>query len=387
MQGGGQQSDQTSNLFWMIILVILLGGLAWWAWHSYIVQYIFYIKRVEYIAAVGFQDIYFFLVKYLHFPLPPMFRNLEQWAYFMSSTSPSDVSMNQVGQLSHDIGIWFTVPSSIILLGMSYYLYFHDASSRFVKEYTMKSLQSCAKIEWPQITPITQQDLASTPLDEGPWAMAELPISFAKRNHFILIGKDKEGNKRWLIDRVKAHRQFVLQVGGLYKGVESLPIHLKAIVVILALRALHKRPESNKYIFQIAASAAAGGQLNFSGVEEKIQAIKNESIITFLESKHAYITTWMATLLELARTEGVMASAEILWLKPLDRRMWFVLNTVGRQVPFVESAGPFAHWLAEKKLNRPLRIPMVDTAVNGLELALNDVLYIEEANQWRFKGA
>jgi intracellular multiplication protein IcmP len=385
MQSGGQQSDQTSNLFWMIILVVILGGLAWWAWHSYIVQYIFDIKRVEYIAAVGFQDLYFLLVKYLHFPLPPMYHNLEQWSYFMATTSPSNVTMAQVGELSHDIGIWFTVPSSIILCGLAYYLYFHDASSRFIKEYSMKSLQSCAMKEWPQITPITQQDLASAPLDEGPWAMAQLPIFFAKKHGFIMVGKDKEGKKRWLIDRVKAHRQFVLQVGSLYKGVEALPIHLKAIVVILVLRAMHKRPEANKFIFQIAASASSG-QLNFSGVEEKIQAIKQESIIAFLDSKHAYITTWMATLLELARTEGVMASAEILWLKPLDRRMWYVMNTVGRQVPFVESAGPFAHWLAEKKLNRPLRIPMVDMAVNGLELALNDVLYIEEANQWRFKG-
>ena len=46
MQSGGQQSDQTSNLFWMIILVIILGGLAWWAWHSYIVQYVFDTKLI-----------------------------------------------------------------------------------------------------------------------------------------------------------------------------------------------------------------------------------------------------------------------------------------------------------------------------------------------------
>jgi intracellular multiplication protein IcmP len=384
MQNGGQQGDSTSNLFWGIILIVILGLLAWWAWHTTLVTYLFYIKRVEYVAAVGFQDAYFVLVKYLHFPRPHMELSLEQWELFMQSTPASKVTLHEVSLLSHDVGVWFIVPSAAILLSCAYYLYFCDAMSRFTKEHSMKSLQKCAVKEWPQITPITQEDLVKAPIDKGPWAMAQLPLAFAQKHGFTHITRDKENKKRWAIDRVKAHRQFVLQVGALYKGVDALPIHLKAITVIFILRALHKRSEANKFIFQVASSAA-GGQLDFSGVEEKLQELKNESIIKFLETKHAYVNTWMITLLELSRTEGVMATAEILWLKPLDRRMWYVLNTVGRQVPFVESAGPFAHWLAEKKLNRPLRIPMVDTAVDALQLALDDVLYLEETDQWRFK--
>lgn len=386
MRNGGQtQSDQTSNLFWMMILVIILGLGAWYFYHQYITQYLFYIKRFEYWLAVGFQDLYLVLVKYLHLPMPNMHMNLEDWARFMNDTPAGNVTFAEISELSHDIGIWFTVPSTIILGGMAYYLYFHDATSRFVKEHSMKSLQACAVKEWPQITPVTREDLVKAPLDKGPWAMAQLPLDFSKKYNLLHVGKDKEGKKVWKIDRVKAHRQFVLQVGGLYKGVEALPIHIKAIVVVLVLRANHKRSEANEFIYQIAASAA-GGRLDFSGVEEKIQQLKDDSIIKFLDSKHAYVTTWMATLLELARTEGVMATAEILWLKPLDRRMWYVLNTIGRQVPFVEAAGPFAHWLAERKLNRPLRIPMVDTAVDALQRALDDVLYLEESDQWRFKG-
>jgi len=384
MRGGGQQSDQSSNLLWGIVLAIILVFLAWWVWHAALVRYIFYVRRVEYVAAVGFQDAYLYLVKYLHFPKPHMAQTLEGWEYFMQTTLPGKVTVEQLGLLSHDIGVWFVVPTAIVLLSMAYYLYFCDAMSRFTKEHSMKSLQSCAVKEWPQITPVTQEDLIKAPLDKGPWAMAQLPIVFAKKYGFVHIGKNKEGHKKWEIDRVKAHRQFVLQVGGLYKGVEALPIHLKAVAVILILRANHKRPESNKVIYQIASSAN-GGQLDFAGIEAKLQSLKNESIVKFLDSKHAYVSTWMATLLELARTEGVMATAEILWLKPLDRRMWYVLNTVGRQVPFVEAAGPFAHWLAEKKLNRPLRIPMVDSAVDALQLALDDVLYLEETDQWRFK--
>ena len=56
----------------------------------------------------------------------------------------------------------------------------------------------------------------------------------------------------------------------------------------------------------------------------------------------------IASLLEMARIDGVLASAEFLWLKPVDRRMWYMLNCVGRQTAVAEIAGLFAHWQAEK---------------------------------------
>jgi intracellular multiplication protein IcmP len=96
---------------------------------------------------------------------------------------------------------------------------------------------------------------------------------------------------------------------------------------------------------------------------------------------HAYILTVMASMLTLARLDGVQASADFLWLKPIDRRLWYILNTVGRQTPFVEVAGIFAHWVAEKELERKLLIPMVEEATNALELALQDIIYKPDEQQ------
>jgi len=83
----------------------------------------------------------------------------------------------------------------------------------------------------------------------------------------------------------------------------------------------------------------------------------------------------MATLLELARTDGVLATAEFLWLKPIDRPLWYMLNSVGRQTAFPEIAGVFAHWVAEKRLDRPLKVPMVEEAVKALEMAMKEIKY------------
>lgn len=77
-----------------------------------------------------------------------------------------------------------------------------------------------------------------------------------------------------------------------------------------------------------------------------------------------------------AREDGVLPSCDFLWVKPLDRRLWYVINNVGRQTPAVEVGGIFSHWNTETALKRPLSVPLVIDAVNALEVALSEILYI-----------
>ena len=90
---------------------------------------------------------------------------------------------------------------------------------------------------------------------------------------------------------------------------------------------------------------------------------------------NAYVLTVMASMIMAARADGVQASADFLWLKPLDRRLWYVLNSMGRQTPYTEAAGVYAHWLAEKEAGRKLIIPMIEMATNALEIALKELIY------------
>ena len=80
-----------------------------------------------------------------------------------------------------------------------------------------------------------------------------------------------------------------------------------------------------------------------------------------------------ASFLSASRDDGVVPSSEFLWLKPLDRRLWYMLNSVGRQTPFAEVGGPFAHWLAEKSMGRRLIAPMIDEAIKALEIAVKEI--------------
>src|SRR6202000_266159 len=104
-----------------------------------------------------------------------------------------------------------------------------------------------------------------------------------------------------------------------------------------------------------------------------IKKHQNAQNVQEILARHAYLLTVMSSLLEASREDGVVPSAEFLWLKPLDRRLWYMLNSIGRQTPYAEVGGPFAHWRAEKEMGRRSLVPMIDEAIKALEVAVKEV--------------
>jgi intracellular multiplication protein IcmP len=174
-----------------------------------------------------------------------------------------------------------------------------------------------------------------------------------------------------------AHAEFVKQMGPPFEDLNKMPIHAKALFAIFAARANNDAAGANKLTMEIAASSA-GGKMDFSGALPLMRKHYNTKAIAKIIGTHAYLYTMLASVLELARTTGVLPPADFLWLKPLDRRMWFMLNSTGRRTPFVEVAGPFGHWIAEKALQRKITQPMVDQAIKGLDEAVKMIIYTRD---------
>lgn len=380
--GGAPPTDQTTNFFW--ILVMIIGGVlvAWWLDKSLIVHVIFSIKSVEVKFLLVFANAISAVANFLHLPAPTGTMKLKYWLHYMQSQPVTDVKFSDLGVVVHEVGEYLKYPVTLLCVAGSLFLYFRHGSSRFRKTYNLKSLKSAEVENWPQIVPVLKKDLVKQPLDDGPWAMSMQPLYFAKKYNLIEVVKNDKDEYVYQIKRGLAQRAFVMQLGPRWTSAQHLPIHLKALFVMFMARIHRQREYSEQLIKQIAISASSG-KLNFSGVEEKVKEFQNSSVVAWLAKRHAYVSTLMSTLLDICRTDGVLASAEFLWLKPLDRKMWYVLNGVGRQTAFSEVAGVFAHWLAEKKTGTALKVPMVKEAVNGLEAAVKEILYVAEGDEWR----
>ena len=72
-------------------------------------------------------------------------------------------------------------------------------------------------------------------------------------------------------------------------------------------------------------------------------------------NKHAWKYTAFIAMTKAARKEsGVLSTSLFLWLKLVNRTLWYTLNNTGNAVASVEAAGVHAHYKAELQANMPL---------------------------------
>ena len=147
---------------------------------------------------------------------------------------------------------------------------------------------------------------------------------------------------------------------------------MRALAAVFMAR-MNRDREASDNILAVLDKTVSQGKPNYGVATATLRKYQNSENVREVISKHAYLLTVIASLIQHAREDGVVPSSEFLWLKTVDRRLWYMLNCVGRQTPYAEVAGPFAHWRAEQAMGRRSLVPMIDEAINALEIAVKEV--------------
>ncbi len=361
-QGG--QPDNSMAIIWIVLGIFVLLGIIWIAFKKALVSAYFKLKLFE-ISVISL---------FTH--------QLNNVRTVILSANPDKIVFNDVVLIGEAVGNYMRFPFIAIILVLAFVVYVTNSTRIFKRIYTMRDLVREEKENWPQIVPIASLDLVKTDINKGPWAMALTPMQFCKRHKLLEEHKRQyqEGmsRKEWgkievTLKRGQANKIFAVQLGPVWQGINRLPPHIKALFAAFAARCNQDSKAAETLLRQISASSAK--KLDFRGVDELCKKYENTKMVQHITSSHAYILTVMASMLVGARTDGVQATADFLWLKPVDRRLWYMLSSTGRQTPFVEVAGPFSHWLAEREIGRKLMVPMVEEATNALEIALKEIVY------------
>lgn len=374
MRGGGQQQnppDQALDLYLLVGFVVVVVILLWYYFSELIVGVIFSIRLYEakaLLAALEFLDSVSDFVDYEQTGL----MSLKSAIHYMSTTPPGAVTYQDLYSVSVRFGKALSLPSVLIgVFGIVYVLFFHSYS-KYKQVHSMVTLSRQEVTNWPQIACVVGKNLIGEDLRQGEWRMSEQPLRFARDNGLLLHDVVK-GQTVAKLDKEKAKSVFCKQMGPLWSGLENLPPYVLALFAIFCARAESDTAGARALTRQIAASAGSG-TLDFGGTRLLLFKHVRSKKVGRAVSPHAYLYTVMASMLELAREDGVFSMSEFLWLKPLDRRLWYMLSSVGRQTAFVEVSAPFAHWLVEKRLRRPLKVPMIEEAVDALDKALSEIL-------------
>ncbi len=358
------QSESSAGILWVFVGIFAVLWVVWVTFKAAIVGFYFKIKLWE-IAFISYFT-----------------SGLDSVQYVIANTPPDKYDFPLVVTVGNAVGNYLRIPCIIILCILAVAVYLTNTVRTFKRIYNMKDLATTEQKNWPQISPVLNLDLVKTNIDQGPWAMSLTPMAFCKKNGLLEERKVQmqEGMSRKDLNKIevtlrrgKTNKLFATQLGALWPGTANrLPPHIKALFAIFAAR-LNGDGSAMNFLQQLSASSTS--KLNFKGIDELCKKHESTKLVQQITQSHAYILTVMASMLVGARTDGVQASADFLWLKPLDRRLWYVLNTVGRQTPFVEVAGVFAHWVAEREMGKPLLVPMIDEATNALEKALSEIIY------------
>lgn len=372
-QGG---SDSGMAPVWIMILLFITVFLIWWQAHAYIVKTVFFFNIIQ--------------AKFLNIFLHK--KTLTNAIFFMQSIEADKVDLSIMVYYTRVVGDFMRYVVIAVLGILAIYLYKSNIILKFRRAHSMDTLRQQEQFNWPAIMPVINEDLVATDIDEGPWAMASSPMQFAKKHNLlkqndILLDKVVPGEEMTAgIHRGDAKRIFTLQLGGYFESFEKLRPHEKALAAIFLARMNRDRDSATMIMEHVDFASSQSSKIDFSIAEPILKKYQNNEAVQTIVNSHAYILTVLASLIEKAREDGVVPTSEILWLKTYDRRLWYILNCIGRQTPYAEVAGVFAHWKAEKLLKRRSLVPMIDEATKALEIAIKEVKISPKAMQELIKS-
>ncbi|MDO5538311.1 MAG: hypothetical protein Q4F72_12390, partial [Desulfovibrionaceae bacterium] len=243
--------------------------------------------------------------------------------------------------------------------------------------------------------------ILNEPLDSGPWRAGRQPLQLAAECGLLvppgphpvpiaaeeLLGSDHLArlDSPWLgreadglaLDRERAARFYASQLDLPWQGWERLPAHLRKLCGAWALFAVDDKDLARRLMDDLSlsfrgpeearpgrfvrhapfwepAAPAHGCGIDASLTRGQIRAVSralaDPSLRKDLRPHSLWRDTFLLALYERARTRGVLATPEFLWLRPVDRQLYYLCNNVGRRTAWPEIAGVWAHYQAETAL-------------------------------------
>jgi intracellular multiplication protein IcmP len=315
---------------------------------------------------------------------------------------------------------WIVVPPLLIWVVA---MWRKDPIFKFRRQMNIKSLLERNARVFFSVRPLVGEDLLSPGAYKGNWRPFINPFNFSLENNLLKMeGRDAKAVNKYLatlfkkrvnmddhlvgeyeypvLDEEKARELFEGNLGekiwdkdqrpetkkDIWAMLMRMPMHKRALATVLLCHYIAEgdlKKEGDALLEQFAdcyyteklkkkkkKKEWTVEALNTAGVNDKLREILKKYdfdiiIIPFLF--HAWSHTLLISLFTRVKT---ITSADFIWVKPVDRELWYVLNNVGRKTFGAEGAGAFAHFQVESGLARPLTSPDVDSAVEGLRSIL-----------------
>ncbi|MDD4615586.1 MAG: hypothetical protein PHW76_00475 [Alphaproteobacteria bacterium] len=288
------------------------------------------------------------------------------------------LSLNSLAPIAAEVERYYRWPVLFMLLWIGGFSIMFSPRYKFMTKHTLESLIATQAKMWPVLSPIVKLNPSKSGRILGGTVPDKIPHFGEALSPEEWISWHRIPVNNGIPERDAVRRAFIQQLGPRWNGIDSLPLHMKALLAGFALRGAQKREESDTFLGRISECwfPDKGFRPDHEIIAEIKRILKDPEIggkLLPVMDQHAWRTTAMLGALRWARTNGgVLAPATFLWLRAEDRSLWYPLNNLGRRAFHTEGAGALAHFMAETSAKKPLPIPRVDTAVVTLNMYLHD---------------
>lgn len=287
---------------------------------------------------------------------------------FDNSRKAESVQWSEFVLVSEAVGRVVAIPVTIAIAAMALIVRTRMKGDGFKNKYKLTDYIAYQSLHWGTLVPSARYnpdggDKRTAPSKNPSDWMHDLGLK-------VVLGP---GDKLPEAARLKAEKEFERQLGNGWGPLNGLKVYARVLFIMFAAHGA-KLKGSYKLREDIARTYAdiKDPAKRDKHLEELIAPFMEQEakLKPFLDiaNRHAYVVTALiAVLKQVRKKQGVLASAEFVWLKAIDRDLWYGMNNTGRRAFMVESAGSICHYQYEVVLRRPIPEPKVEEAILGLE--------------------
>ena len=307
---------------------------------------------------------------------------LDAVANWIRTTDPETVTWKQLSYVASAVGGYTRFLFIPLFVYCSWRLFKGDVRTNFSRTFDIHRLIKSQAELWPHLKVLIGLDLIKLNPLSGKWASPLTEHDLAIK--FGLLNPDGS------LNRPKTNGVLTEQLGAVWTGHQALKPHEKVLFAVLSARAAARGNENskteetiNKWVDHLSSEMLKPVPDTAWADEMIAKCITNKHVAKITESHH-YVYGVLISMIHKARESGVfLPSSHIMWLRPLDRQLFFTLNAltvdVGRGLAvWCEVCGTYSHWLAELKHGAPLKEPFLEPAFDGLNAALADFVMDED---------
>ncbi len=367
---GAWPSSDDDSLFYLLLLIVLLGVagcLAWISAHALVSALVIDVLHRE-IAVLDY--------------VTDRFRTFDRQ---MMVTDPGRVTLRGLYQALHIVGMYLRLPAVAAMGVLAVCCILRAPPERFRRRFDLDRLFTEHVARFPVAAAFRRRHLALTKLPDGPIRPADYALTAEEWLDRFVAGKGQP------FDAARAMAALRAQLGPVWQGPRQASPLARFLFTVFALHHAERREDAARLI-GMASLALDDGEhdkpegppapLSLPGsVLAQAEAFLEEPS-WFTESEalaagHGFETTALMTVLNAARTKaGVLPPAEFAWLKLLDRRLWYALQSLGFESAGMglylhpnaraEAVGARAHWARERMIGRALFRPELEEALAAL---------------------